>query len=52
VDEIVLTFPDGSSVGPGELGAWLDLIDADPDIPELGKDIAHALVQRIRAQQN
>lgn len=52
MDEIVLSFPDGSLVGPGELQAWLDLIEADPEIPEKGKEIARDLIQHIRAQQN
>lgn len=47
------TFPDtGEAVGEGELGKWLELIEADPDIPESSKDVARGIVKVIRAQSN
>jgi hypothetical protein len=52
LEDVVLTFPDGRLVGPGDLAEWLSAVEAEPDIPQDEKDIAWAVVQRIRALSN
>lgn len=52
LEEIVLTFPDGRLVRPGDLTEWADAIQAEPDIPQEEKDIAFAIAARIRALSN
>jgi len=50
--DVVLTFPGGRLVGPGELDEWLSAVQAEPDIPQEEKELAWAVVQRIRALSN
>jgi hypothetical protein len=50
--DVTLTFPDGSLVGPGELSQWLEEVEAEPDIPQEEKDVAKAIVARIRQLSN
>ena len=51
-EEIALTFPDGELVGPGQLQEWLDAVCAEPDLTEEQRDLAKAIVLRIRALSN
>jgi len=51
-DEVVLTFPDGRLVGPGDLSEWLEAVDACEEFTQEDKDVAHAVVARIRALSN
>ena len=50
--DVILTFPDGSLVSPGDLGRWLEAVQAEPDVPQEEKDIAVAIVARIRQLSN
>lgn len=50
-EEIVLRFPDGRLVGPGDLDEWLQAIE-DSDTGEDGIAVARAIVARIRALSN
>ena len=50
--DVVLTFPDGGLVGPGDLNRWLEAVLAEPDIPDEEKDVAVAIVARIRQLSN
>ena len=52
LEEIILAFPDGRYVGPGELDEWLSAVEAEPDFTEEELDLAHAIVLRIRALSN
>lgn len=52
VDEYVLTFPDGRIVGEGELDLWLEEINAQPHFDQDQRDIAAAIVWRIRSLNN
>ena len=51
-EEIILTFPDGSLVGPGELSEWLAAVNAEPRFTQEQRDLAFAIVARIRALSN
>jgi hypothetical protein len=50
-DEVILTFPDGRYVGPGDLTEWLQQIEA-ADIPDEDKDVARGIVLQIRMLSN
>lgn len=50
--EYVLTFPDGRLVGEGELDTWLEEINAREDFTQDQRDVAAAIVQRVRALNN
>lgn len=52
LEEIVLTFPDGRLVGPGDLEEWLKAVTDSPDTTEDDIEIARAIVARIRALSN
>ena len=51
-EEIILTFPDGELVGPGDLQRWLDAVCAEPDLDQEQRDLARDIVMRIRALSN
>jgi hypothetical protein len=51
-EEIILQFPDGELVGPGDLQRWLDTVNAEPDLTEDQRDLALQIVMRIRALSN
>ena len=50
--EYILTFPDGRIVGEGELDTWLREINEHPHFDQDQRDIAAAIVWRIRALAN
>ena len=50
--EYVLTFPDGRLVGEGELDMWLEEINAEPEFSQDQRDMAAAIVHRVRALNN
>lgn len=52
VEEYVLTFPDGRVVGEGELEEWLAEINASSCLDQDQRDVAKAIVWRIRALAN
>lgn len=49
---LTLTFPDGRTVGPGELQEWLEMINECPDLGQDERDLAAGIVQQIRALSN
>ena len=51
-EEVVLTFPDGTLAGPGDLQRWLDMINDNPDVPQDAKDFALDIVLQVRALSN
>lgn len=51
-DEYILTFPDGRIVGEGELETWLDQVNAEPKFSQDQRDMAKAIVWRIRSLAN
>lgn len=50
-DYYVLTFPNGDKVGPGELSAWLAMVEEDCD-DEAAVETARAIVRGIRSKMN
>jgi len=50
--EYILTFPDGRIVGEGELDTWLEEINDHPGFDQDQRDIAAAIVWRIRTLAN
>jgi putative NADPH-quinone reductase len=52
LEEIILTFPDGRYVAPGELQEWLDAVLAEDTFSEEEKDLARGIVMRIRSLSN
>lgn len=52
LEEIILTFPDGSLVSPGQLNEWLSAVNACPDFDQEQRDTAAAIVARIRVLSN
>lgn len=50
--DVVLTFPNGDLVSPGDLSRWLEVVEADPDIPAEEKQTAKEIVARIRQLSN
>lgn len=48
----LLTFPDGTKVGTGQLGQWLQMVKDDPTTSGEEIELAEAIVRNIRATCN